>query len=318
MARIVCLGEALIDFVADVTGVSIEDCPGFRKAAGGAPANVAAGVARLGGASAFVGKVGDDPFGRFLQRTLAELGVDTSSMRFDPEARTGLAFVSLLPGGERDFTFYRHPSADMRLRPEELPEDLLAGARIFHFGSISLIAEPARSATLAAAAAARSSGCLVSFDPNLRPPLWPSLGAARAAILEAMPLADLVKVSAEEAEFLAGEPVSAAAAQILAMGPRLACVTHGAEGSECFSTSRRVSAPGFRVDAVDSTGAGDGFVAGLLVWLDENAASLDLAEEQLGAASRFANAVGALACTRKGAIPALPRREAVDRLLAAA
>src|SRR5437764_13192160 len=169
MASVICLGEALIDFVADVHGVSIEDCPGFRKAAGGAPANVAVGVARLGRTSAFAGKVGEDPFGRFLERTLAENGVDTSPMRFDAEARTGLAFVSLMEDGERDFVFYRHPSADMRLRPDELPQDLFDGARIFHFGSITLISEPSRSTTLEALRRARSAGCRISFDPNLRP-----------------------------------------------------------------------------------------------------------------------------------------------------
>src|SRR4051794_18734680 len=215
MAAVICLGEALIDFVADVHGVSLEDCPGFRKAAGGAPANVAVGVARLGQTSAFAGKVGDDPFGRFLERTLAENGVDTTPMRFDPEARTGLAFVSLLENGERDFVFYRHPSADMRLRPDELPVELFSGARVFHFGSISLISEPSRAATLAAARAARNCGCIVSYDPNLRLPLWPSAEAARAAMLDAVPLADVVKISDEEAAFLTGEAPAATAERLL-------------------------------------------------------------------------------------------------------
>lgn len=320
MAHIVCLGEALIDFVADVHGVSIQDCPGFRKAAGGAPANVAAGVARLGGSAAFVGKVGDDPFGRYLERTLAACGVDTRPMRFDPDARTGLAFVSLMEDGERDFVFYRHPSADMRLRPDELPSDLFDGARIFHFGSITLISEPSRSATLSALRRARSAGCRISFDPNLRPPLWPSLDQAREQILATIPLVDLVKVSEEEAAFLVGAcpetgGATGAARRILEMGPSLVCVTEGAGGSSFTYGGEVGVAPGFPVQAVDTTGAGDGFVAGLLLRLAELPQGWWLDTSDIHRALIFANAVGALTCTQKGAIPALPDLPAVERLL---
>ncbi|MBI3912225.1 MAG: hypothetical protein HY320_15005 [Armatimonadetes bacterium] len=315
MSTIVCLGEALIDFVADEAGVTLVECPGFRKAAGGAPANVAAGVARLGAPAAFVGKVGDDPFGRFLQQTLAEARVDTRGMRFDPEVRTGLAFVSLTASGERDFVFYRHPSADMRLQPEELPHDLLDSCSVFHFGSISLITEPSRSATLAAVARARTRGALVSYDPNLRPPLWPNLEEARRAILAVMPLADVVKVNEEEAEFLFGTPNAvAAAAAILKRGPRLACVTRGAAGCVLAAAAGQVSIPGFSVAVQDTTGAGDGFVAALLVRLRQSGAAGD--EAWLRETGRFANAVGALTCTQKGAIPALPTAKAVAVFLA--
>ena len=316
MAAVICLGEALIDFVADVHGVSLEECPGFRKAAGGAPANVAVGVSRLGQTAAFVGKVGEDPFGRFLEHTLAENGVDTSPMRFDDQARTGLAFVSLLENGERDFVFYRHPSADMRLRPEEVPAGLFHEARVLQFGSISLITEPSRSATIAAAAAARAAGCLLSYDPNLRLPLWPSAEAARAEIMPAMSVAHVVKISAEEAEFLYGGPPGAFARELLRLGPRLVCVTHGAEGSEAFFAGGAVRTAGFEVPVVDTTGAGDGYVAGLLVWLVERGSLDALTEADLAAAGRFANAAGALTCTRKGAIPSLPERAAVDALAA--
>jgi fructokinase len=315
VASIVCLGEALIDFVADVPGVTLEECPGFRKAAGGAPANVAVGLARLGVSAAFAGKVGDDPFGRFLEHTLAGAGVDTSPMRFDREARTGLAFVSLTAGGERDFVFFRHPSADMRLCADELPPDLFEQARGFHFGSITLIVEPSRGATLAAAERARAHGCLVSYDPNLRLPLWPSPEAAREQALAAMPLADLVKVSAEEVEFFVGGPSAQGARALLAMGPRLVCVTYGADGCEAFWRGGSLAAPGFRVAAVDTTGAGDGWTAGLLARLAEGAGDLPAGGPGLEAALRFANAVGALTCTAKGAIPALPERAAVESFL---
>lgn len=317
MAAVVCLGEALIDFVADEPGLSLMDCPGFRKAAGGAPANVAVGVARLGGSAAFVGRVGEDPFGRFLERTFREAGVDTGAMTFDPEARTGLAFVALLPGGVPEYTFFRHPSADMRLAAEHLPDDLFEGARVFHFGSITLIGEPSRTATLEAARRARAGGCLVTFDPNLRFGLWPSREDARAQALAALPAADLVKVSEEEAVFLTGEadPI-AAARQLLRTGPQVVCITSGQAGSLCVTGSATVHVPSFPVEVVDTTGAGDGFVAGLLFQVLADGERVPLPDRDWGAAARFANAVAALACTRKGAIPALPEHPAVEVLLA--
>jgi fructokinase len=313
-APVVCLGEALIDFVADTSGVALIDCPGFRKAAGGAPANVAVGLARLDVPARFLGKVGEDPFGHFLARTLAEAGVDVAGLRFDAEARTGLAFVSLQANGERDFTFYRHPSADMRLTSAEIDPRSFAGARLFHFGSITLITEPSRSATLTAIAAARAAGCVISYDPNLRLPLWPGAEAARAAILTAMPVADVVKVSDEEAVFLYGDMESCARA-LLGQGPRLVLVTLGADGCRYFTADgARGDVPGFAVTAVDTTGAGDGFVAGLLAHLAESGA-FPLPEPDLRHALRFANAVGALTCTKKGAIPALPTRAEALSLL---
>lgn len=310
---VVCLGEALIDFVADTSGVSLVDCPGFRKAAGGAPANVAVGLARLGVPARFLGKVGEDPFGHFLARTFSEAGVDVTGLRFDPEARTGLAFVSLQADGERDFTFYRHPSADMRLTPAEIDRASFEDAALFHFGSITLITEPSRSATLAAIEAARTAGCIVSYDPNLRLPLWPGAEAARRAMLAVMPVADVVKVSDEEAAFLHGDIESCARA-LLAQGPRLVLVTLGADGCRYFTASGEGHVPGFAVDAVDTTGAGDGFVAGLLAHLAEGGA-FPLPEPALQQALRFANAVGALTCTKKGAIPSLPTRAEVEVLI---
>ncbi|HHX40894.1 MAG TPA: fructokinase, partial [Armatimonadetes bacterium] len=159
---VICLGEALIDFVALQSGVSLTEAESFQKAAGGAPANVAVGIARLGARAAFIGKVGDEPFGRFIQHTLERDGVDTTGMVFSSEYRTGLAFVSLTATGERDFVFFRNPSADMTFTPEELREELFPRAHIFHYGSITLIDEPARSTTLRAAELARDAGALLS------------------------------------------------------------------------------------------------------------------------------------------------------------
>jgi len=316
MPTALCLGEALVDFVADAHGVSLAECPGFRKAAGGAVANVAAGLARLEVETAFLGKVGEDPFGHFLEQTLAGAGVDTRFLRFDREARTGLAFVSLQADGERDFVFFRNPSADMLHRPDEVPEEALTGCRVYQFGSISLIQDPSRSATLETLRRARARGALVSFDPNLRPALWPDLDTARSQILAALPEADVVKASEEEAEFLYGPgSLEEQAARLLAAGPRLAAITRGAGGSYLATRSASALVPGFPVQAVDATGAGDAFMAGLLSGLLESGSPDTLGEADLARLGRFANACGALTCLHKGAIPALPQRAVVEGFL---
>jgi fructokinase len=322
-SAVICLGEALIDFVADTAGVSLAECPGFRKAPGGAPANVAVGLARLGVAAAFVGKVGDDPFGHFLRDTFTGAGVDTRPMLLSTEARTGLAFVSLMANGERDFMFYRDPSADMLLRWDEIPESLFEDARIFHHGSITLIAEPGRTATVVAAAHAREAGCLVSYDVNLRLPLWESEAAAREGIKSGLIGAHIVKVSEEEGEFLFDTPSpEETAAKLLIIGARLAVVTRGAAGVFCRWWSdghlQELHVPGFRVEAVDTTGAGDGFVAALLAGLLAEPDLETVSLERMRAVLTFANAVGALTCTRKGAIPALPTRAEAEQFLAMA
>ncbi|NJN45291.1 MAG: hypothetical protein HC808_00970 [Candidatus Competibacteraceae bacterium] len=176
MADAICLGELIIDFVPTVTGTDLLEAPAFKKAPGGAPGNVAVGLVRLGVKSAFMGKVGDDAFGHFLAKTLRDAGVDVSPLRFSKEARTALAFVSLRADGDRDFMFYRHPSADMLFTPEEVDGEAISKAKLLHFGSISLISEPSRSATLHAVEIAQDQGCLISYDPNLRLPLWPDAG----------------------------------------------------------------------------------------------------------------------------------------------
>jgi fructokinase len=318
--KVVCLGEALIDFVADTAGVSLAECPGFRKAPGGAPANVAVGLARLGVDAAFVGKVGDDPFGHFLRDTFAGAGVDTRSMLLSSEALTGLAFVSLMANGERDFMFYRNPSADMLLRWDEIPDSLFENTRIFHHGSITLIAEPSRTATIVAAAHAREAGCLVSYDVNLRLPLWKSEEAAREGIKDGLMGVQIVKVSEEEGEFLFGTRTpEETAAKLLISEARLAVVTLGAGGAYCrwWSDERlqELRVPGFVVQAVDTTGAGDGFVAALLAGILAEPALDTIPPERMRAILTFANAVGALTCTRKGAIPALPTRAEAERFL---
>jgi fructokinase len=315
MSRVAALGEMLVDLVATASGVSLADAPSFAPAAGGAPANVAVGISRLGAPCSFLGKLGDDPWGHFLVRTLQENGVDVQGIRFTREARTALAFVSLMEGGERDFVFYRHPSADMLYTPAEVDEAVIAGATILHHGSISLITEPSRSATLRAIELARKHGCLISYDPNLRLPLWPDAETARTTILEMMPGAHCIKVSEDELTFLTGETdVQRGAERLWHADLRLLSMTRGSGGCSYVTASGSGHVEGFSVQSVDATGAGDGWVAALLtqlvrtpdLWADRPA---------LEQALRYANAAGALTTTKRGAIPALPTPEQIDALL---
>ena len=319
---VLCIGEALVDFVSLETGVSVGESSGFTRAAGGAPANVAVGVRRLGLSSGFIGKVGDDPFGRFLQQSLAREGVDTSGLQFDEEARTGLAFVSLQPNGERDFSFFRNPSADMRLRPEELDVGLLRTCDVLHFGTISLIQEPSRTATLAAIQIAKEHGAIITCDPNLRLSLWPDSGTAREWMRKALKLSHVAKLSAEEVMFLREcdgieglqqwyDDPSRPPVSIVTCGQR-GCFF--ASGDTCFSAHS-----GYAVNVIDTTGAGDGFMSGFLVRLLEQISGPDhlsiLTESALSEICAYANAAGALTTTRKGAIPALPTSGEVDTFL---
>ncbi|MCC6614545.1 MAG: fructokinase [Anaerolineae bacterium] len=299
---IVCMGEVLIDFVALESGVTVGEASGFVKAPGGAPANVCVAAARLGMPAAFLGQVGDDPFGHHLSGVLAHEGIDVRGLLFSREARTMLAFVSLAADGERSFSFYRNPSADMLLRPEEVVYDVLDDKRIFHYGSITMIDEPSRSALLATLDYARDHGLIISYDPNLRLNLWPDAETARAGMISGLDYATVLKVSEEELEFMTGgHDVS----PLWRDGMKLIVVTRGAAGSRAYTRSAQAEAPGFAVTAVDTTGAGDGFVAALLAGvLEHGAENAEMLPEML----RFANAVGAITTTKKGAIPALPTR----------
>ena len=310
MPDAITLGELLIDFVPTLSGVSLVEAPAFVKAAGGAPANVAVGLARLGVSSGFMGKVGDDAFGRFLARTLAEASVDVSCLRFTTQARTGLSFMSLRADGERDFLFYRHPSADMLYTPEEVDAGAayLRQAKALHFGSISLIGEPSRSATLRAVQVAHEAGLLISYDPNLRLDLWPEADerAARAGIMLGWTRAGVIKLNEEELIFLSGkEDWVSGARSLWHPGLRLLVVTRGKEGCAYVTTEFSGEVPGFEAATIDTTGAGDGFVAGLLKGLLQHPGAMDN-EVMLRSICRYANAVGALTTTERGAIPALP------------
>ena len=316
MARdVVCIGEALIDFVPTEPDVSLADALSFRKAAGGAPANVAVGLARLGVSTSFIGVVGDDPFGEHLVKTLAAAGVGVEAVQRTSDALTSLAFVSPLPDGGGDFVFYRQPGADTLLSTEHVDRALVADARFVHFGSIGLIDEPSRSATLHAADCARGSDCRTSCDVNLRLRLWPGPDAARAGLRLALRHANVVKLSEAELEFVAGTRDPRIGLEALWHDElELAVVTHGEKGCTWVTrgTSRHVES--LDVDQVDPTGAGDGFTAGLLASIIGDPECLRDAT-RLSMACRFANAVGALTVSGWGGIPALPVREDVERLM---
>ncbi|KAK4406245.1 Fructokinase-2 [Sesamum angolense] len=263
---IVSFGEMLIDFVPTVSGVSLAEAPGFLKAPGGAPANVAIAVARLGGKAAFVGKLGDDEFGHMLAGILKENGVSADGVNFDKGARTALAFVTLRADGEREFMFYRNPSADMLLTPDELNLEVIRSAKVFHYGSISLIVEPCRSAHLKAMEVAKSAGALLSYDPNLRLPLWPSAEYAKEQIKSIWNKADVIKVSDEELVFLTGSDKvdDESAMSLWHDNLKLLLVTLGAQGCRYYTKNFRGAVEGFAVKTVDTTGAGDSFVGALL------------------------------------------------------
>jgi fructokinase len=319
MPDCVCLGELLIDFVAVESNRTLREVPAFRRAPGGAPANVACGVARLGRTAGFVGKIGSEPFGDFLEQTLRQAHVDTSHLSRTDEARTTLAFVGVHDDGRKEIFFYRNPGADMLLVPDDIDEAYVAGAACFHFGSISLIDPGPKEATLKAARIAHDAGRLVSFDPNWRPALWDAGERGHLEIRTALPLADVVKVSQEEWQLVTGtDDLAKGAEDILAAGPRLVVVSMGHKGCYYHHAEGAGTVPGFKVPVVECTGAGDAFVASILVDLLDHLASggslEGLTPRALERLCRRANAAGALACTKAGAIPAMPTRAEAEAL----
>ena len=298
---VLSFGELLIDFVALEMGVTVGEASGFIKAPGGAPANVAAAVARLGHASAFMGQVGDDPFGRYLAGVLADERVNIDGMRFSTAARTALAFVSNTADGDRSFMFYRHPSADMLMTADDVDAALIESCAAFHHGSITFIREPAASALRRALELAASAGKFISYDPNLRLPLWDSPAAAKAGMLSGLETANLLKISDEELRFLTDDND---VGRLWREGMAMICVTYGAKGAVIhLPDGAQFAHPGYQVAAVDTTGAGDAFVAAMLIGILENQRDY---QDRLPEILAFANAVGAMTCLKKGAIPALP------------
>ncbi len=313
MSSILCFGEALIDFHAQPQGGDGQP-PAFVPFAGGAPANVAVAAARLGAHARFAGMLARDMFGDFLLKSLTELGVGTDDIARTDEARTALAFVAHDEKGDRSFSFYRPPAADLLFRPEHFRKESFEDLSIFHVCSNSLTEAAIAATTVEGMRRARSAGALVSFDMNLRPALWPAGEAPLPRLWEALSEADVIKLSAEEFAFIhAGAGSDEAVLERLWRGKaRLLLVTDGAEPMQWFSRSARGTVQGYAVEAVDTTAAGDAFVGGLLARLDAEhvtPATFDALVDdtaRLDDLIRFAAACGAITATRKGSFTAIP------------
>ncbi|WP_101297827.1 carbohydrate kinase family protein [Halegenticoccus soli] len=310
MTRVLVAGETLVDFLPESTG-PLSSVESFSRRPGGAPANVAVGLARLDAELAFWTRIGEDPFGDFLADALAEQGVPGTYVERDSEAKTTLAFVSLGEDADREFSFYRERAADTRMEPGAIPDDELADFGWVHFDVLSLDTEPSRSAALDLASRARDAGATVSFDPNARPERWTDFSYAQEA-REGFALADVVKATPEdlrEAGFEGDAPDLARA--VCEHGPHTALVTLGGEGSYAYATAdapwaageTETTHGGYDVEPVDTTGAGDAFTAGVVAALSEG--------KPLADALAFGNAVAALTTTAAGAMTALPTRDEV-------
>ena len=311
---VICIGELLVDLPPLQSGVSFEQVEEFRRVPGGAPANVAVGISKLGLKSAFIGRVGDDRFGKYLASVLKDNGVDISQLQFDSQARTTLAFISLPTPNTREFLFYRNPGADMNLDYRQFDKRFIENTSICHFGSITLIDEPSRTSTYKAVEIARDSGAVISYDPNYRPMLWPSRKKAKKVITSVVPTADIIKVSQEELELISGTcDFDKGSKMIMEMGPEICLVTVGEKGSYYASRGFSGYVPAYRVNAVDATGCGDSFVSGFLNGIiSYGIQELKDTEDKLVEVLKFASAAAAITATRKGVIPSLPTKGQVD------
>lgn len=312
---VVALGELLIDFTEN--GRSAQGNPLFEANPGGAPCNVLAMLSRLGHRTAFIGKVGKDFFGEQLKAAITEMGIDASFLQMDEEVHTTLALVHTFPGGDRDFSFYRNPGADMRLTEAEIPESLLRDSRIFHFGTLSMTHAGVRAASRKAIRIAEEAGAILSFDPNLRPPLWRSLEEAREQVLYGLAHCRILKISDNELQWLTGkEDYSEGVAWIRERySIPLILVSLGKEGSRAYYQGTMVeAAPFLQENTVETTGAGDTFCGCVLHFICEHGLD-NLTEASLREMLLFANAAASLITTRKGALRVMPTREEVEMLL---
>ncbi|WP_077329192.1 aminoimidazole riboside kinase [Virgibacillus siamensis] len=310
---VISLGEALIDFIpTDETNTT------YQKSPGGAPANVAVGIAKLGGKSTFLGKVGDDVLGRFLKKTLNAHHVNTSQLSFSNAHRTGLTFVTNTTDGDRSFDFYIEPSADHFLEIENIHLSTMLRHKILHIGSISLISQPAKNTTEYAVKCAKDAGMIVSYDPNLRLALWDDEDTARNTIISMLPHADIVKLSEEELAFITGgNTIREGLEAIKTYEIPLLFVTLGADGCYAVTAAGYEHVPAMDVEAVDTTGAGDAFVSGVLYLLSQHKKDLHrLTLEDAVQMAKFGGISGALAASKKGAMTALPTLDEVERYLA--
>ncbi len=310
---VTAMGEMLIDFT--MNGQSEQGNNMFEACPGGAPCNVLAMLNKLGRRTAFIGKVGQDQFGRLLKGTIEELGIEAKSLVLDEDINTTLAFVHTFPDGDREFSFYRKPGADMMLSEAEVDYDMIRQSKVFHFGTLSMTDEPVRTATKKALEAAKEAGCLITFDPNLREPLWKSLDDAKEAMEYGFEYCDMLKISDNEIQFISGKEDYDEGIRYLQDKYHIPVIflTMGKEGSRAYYKDIRVERPGFTVKAIETTGAGDTFcgcaINGLLKHGMEG-----LTEEILGDILTYANAGAALITLKKGAIRSMPEPEQIDEM----
>ena len=312
---VAAIGELLIDFTEN--GTSEQGNPVYEANPGGAPCNVLAMLHKAGRKTAFIGKVGQDIFGNRLREVLDDVGIDTTNLVMDHTVRTTLAFVETLPGGDRDFSFYRNPGADMMLREEELQEDLLRNAQIFHFGTLSMTHEGVRRATKRAVTIAKESGALISFDPNLRPPLWESLDTAKEQAAYGFSQCDILKISDNEIQWFTGEEDFDAGIRILQEQYHIPLIvlSMGREGSRAYYRDLRVEAAPFLQDTtIETTGAGDTFGACCLHHVLKYGLD-NLDGEKLTEMLTFANAAASIITTRRGALRVMPGVEEVEAFM---
>jgi len=325
MPDVLCLGEILVDWVCTTVGAELPDAIQFTKAPGGAPANTAVGLARQGVKTGFIGRVSKDAFGEWLKNVLRENDIDVTSTVEDAQAQTRMAYVVTTSTGDRKLAeFSRIACADTRLQVEDLDAGHFSSASILHFGSISLIEEPAKTSTEKAVELAKKNGMLISYDPNVRLSLWPSESACRDTILNTLKLGDIVKINEDELKFLTGSRDHEEADKLRKENNiGLMIVTLDSRGAYISTAHGSKVVPGFSVKLVEATGAGDGFNAGVLAGLLEHVKpaknrreALDtLPLDQILAIIHRANAIGALACTKAGAIPALPTKDELESFL---
>ncbi len=310
MNDFVTLGELLIDFTpsGEAEGRRL-----FMQNAGGAPANVAAAAAGFGVSSAFMGMVGRDFFGKYLKGVLDRKGVDTSGLVMSDDYNTTLAFVHLFENGERDFSFYRKPGADIMFSIKNLDAGMIKNAEVFHFGSLSLTDEPVRSATFEAVKTAKENDVVVSYDPNYRAPLWKNEEEAKEYMLRGLEFADILKISDSEATFLFGDmPYEDAARMLVERGIKLVFITLGSEGAIYANASGTGKAAAYKANVVDTTGAGDCFTAGIVYrFINSGKKTADVTLKDMHGFADFACAAASICVEGKGGIPSMPSTEQV-------
>ena len=313
---VVALGDLLIDFTEN--GLSEQGNPLLEANPGGAPCNVLSMLQKLGDKTAFIGKVGNDGFGHLLTKAVQEQGIDTTGLVYDNDVHTTLALVLKKENGDRDFAFYRNPGADMNLKEEEVNESLIASSSIFHFGTLSLTDESVKMATQKAVKAAKENGLTITFDPNLREPLWRSLEEAHEQVAWGLQQADVVKISDNEITWFTGmDNYDEGIAFLQKEYPnlKLICLSMGGDGSKAVYRDIHVAYPAFLQEAtIETTGAGDTFCACMIHTVLENGID-HLDEEKLKEMLKFANAAASLVTTKKGALRVMPTKEEVETFI---